>query len=126
MCRHCLEEPGLHSFHIISQTASHVSYHTCFKEARDKQVNRIVEHIEEFLSEKPTWMTWEWSMDCAGFHVEWYTFELTMALQKLIRKYHNTLLRFHLRNVNTIMRGFVNMCRPFLDRKINQVLEISI
>jgi hypothetical protein len=125
MCRYCNADPGLHSFHIQAQTEDHVEYHTVFREARDKNVDHIVEHIEEFLSRKPPHMTWEWSMDCQGFHIEAYTFELTMALQRLIRKYHLTLLRFHLMNANLWMRTFVSFCKPFLDVTVRQVLKVT-
>jgi hypothetical protein len=124
-CRFCLEDPGLHSFHIKETFENHIHYHTCVREARDKKVNQIVEHIELYLSQKPAHMTWEWSMDCRGFTIEWYTFELTMALQKLIYKYHDTLLQFHLKNVNPFMRVFVEMCRPFLNEKIKSVLIVD-
>ena len=126
MCRYCEEDPGLHSFHIREQTRDHVWYHTVVREARDKKVSQIVEHIEEFLLKKPLHMTWEWSMDCRGFHIERYTFELTMALQRLIRKYHLTLQRFRLTHVTPLMRVFVSLCLPFLDVTVQQVLEVEL
>ncbi len=121
-CRFCLEDPGLHSFHISHQTDCHVCYHTCVREARDKNVSQIVEHIDLFLRNKPTHSTWEWSMDCREFKIEWYTFDLTMALQRLIEKYHATITRFQLLHVNPFMKLFLEMCRPFLHPKIQQVL----
>lgn len=124
-CRFCLVDPGLHSFHISKQYDNHICYHTCVREARDKIVPQIVEHIELFLSQKPEHMTWEWSMDCKDFKIEWFTFELTMALQTLIQKYHSTLYQFRLFNVNTFMRGFVELCRPFLNEKIRGVLKVE-
>jgi hypothetical protein len=124
-CRFCLVDPGLHSFHISKQLENHVCYHTCVREARDKKVSQIVEHIELFLSHKPEHMTWEWSMDCKDFKIEWYTFELTMALQRLIEKYHETLIQFRLFHVNPFMRVFLNLCRPFLEDKIQQVLMVE-
>jgi hypothetical protein len=124
-CRFCRIDPGLHSFHIQSQTANHIAYHTCVREARDKNVNQIVEHIELFLSQKPLHMTWEWSMDCKGFSIEWYTFELTMALQTLIQKYSLTITQFRLFNVNPFMKVFLEICRPFLTNQIKQVLIVE-
>ncbi len=124
-CRFCLVDPGLHSFHISKQLENHVSYHTCVREARDKKVPQIVEHIELFLSHKPEHMTWEWSMDCQDFKIEWYTFELTMALQRLIQKYHATLIQFRLFHVNPFMRVFLEMCRPFLQDKIKSILKVE-
>ncbi len=125
MCRYCDVDPGLHSFHIKEQTRDHVWYHTVVREARDKKVAQIVEHIDEFLRNKPPGMTWEWSMDCRGFQIESFTFELTMALQRLIRNYHLTLTRFRLTHANLFMRTFVSFCRPFLDVSVRQVLEVS-
>ncbi len=125
MCRYCDIDPGLHSFHIKNITRDHVWYHTVVREARDKNVNQIVEHIEEFLLKKPPGMTWEWSMDCRGFKIEGYTFELTMALQRLIRKYHLTITRFRLTHVNALMRLFVSICKPFLDVSVRQVLVVD-
>jgi hypothetical protein len=124
-CRFCLVDPGLHSFHISKQLENHVSYHTCVREARDKKVPQIVEHIELFLSHKPEHMTWEWSMDCQDFKIEWYTFELTMALQRLIQKYQATLIQFRLFHVNPFMRVFLEMCRPFLQDKIKSILKVE-
>jgi hypothetical protein len=124
-CRFCLAQPGLHSFHILHQLPHHVCYHTCVREARDKNVSQIIEHIELYLSHKPEFMTWEWSMDCREFKIEWYTFELTMALQRLIKKYHWTLLRFRLLHVNPFMRIFLEICKPFLDEKVKQVLRVE-
>jgi hypothetical protein len=124
-CRFCKEDPGLHSFHIQSETETHVSYHTRVKDARDKKVHQIVEHIELFLTQKPAYKTWEWSMDCTSFHIEWYTFELTMALQTLIQKYCMTITQFRLYNVNPFMKVFLEMCRPFLTHHIQQVLVID-
>lgn len=124
-CRFCREDPGLHSFHIQSQTETHVSYHTCVREARDKKVNQIVEHIELYLSQKPLHKTWEWSMDCKGFSIEWYTFELTMALQTLIQKYRMTITQFRLFNVNPFMKVFLEICRPFLTNQIKQILIVE-
>jgi len=124
-CRFCLADPGLHSFHISKQLEQHVCYHTCVREARDKKVSQIVEHIELYLSNKPEHMTWEWSMDCQEFQIEWYTFELTMALQRLIKKYHTTLTQFRLFHVNPFMRVFLNLCRPFLEDKIQSVLLVE-
>jgi len=124
-CRFCLVDPGLHSFHISKQLENHVSYHTCVREARDKKVSQIVEHIELFLSHKPEHMTWEWSMDCQDFKIEWYTFELTMALQRLIQKYQATLIQFRLFHVNPFMRVFLEMCRPFLQDKIKSILKVE-
>jgi hypothetical protein len=124
-CRFCLVDPGLHSFHISRQTDRHICYHTCVREARDKNVSQIVEHIELFLSHKPEHMTWEWSMDCQDFKIEWYTFELTMALQRLIQKYHSTLIQFRLFHVNPFMRVFLEMCRPFLQEKIQSILKVE-
>ena len=124
-CRFCLVDPGLHSFHISKQLENHVCYHTCVREARDKKVPQIVEHIELFLSHKPEHMTWEWSMDCKDFKIEWYTFELTMALQRLIQKYHSTLIQFRLFHVNPFMRVFLEMCRPFLQDKIKSILKVE-
>ena len=125
MCRYCDADPGLHSFHVLEQTKDHVWYHTIVRDARDKKVSQIVEHIEEFLLQKPPGMTWEWSMDCRGFQIESYTIELTMALQRLIRKYHLTLRRFRLTHVNALMRMFVSMCKPFLDVTVRQVLVVE-
>jgi len=125
MCRYCDADPGLHSFHIKDINHNHVWYHTVVREARDKNVSQIVEHIEEFLLKKPPTMTWEWSMDCRGFKIEGYTFELTMALQRLIRKYHLTITRFRLTHVNALMRMFVSICRPFLDVSVQQVLIVE-
>jgi len=125
LCKFCRDEPGLHSFHIQSQTENHVAYHTCVREARDKKVKQIVEHIELYLTQKPLHFTWEWSMDCKDFHIEWYTFELTMALQTLIMKYRHTITQFRLFNVNTFMRGFLEICRPFLNTTIQQVLVVE-
>ena len=124
-CRYCMIDPGLHSFHILSQTENHISYHTCVREARDKKVNQIVEHIELYLTQKPLHMTWEWSMDCKGFSIEWYTFELTMALQTLIQKYCMTITQFRLFNVNPFMKAFLDICRPFLTNQIKHVLVIE-
>ena len=124
-CRFCLADPGLHSFHISKQYDNHVCYLTTVREARDKKVPQIVEHIELFLSQKPPNMTWEWAMDCKDFKIEWYTFELTMALQRLVEKYHSTLYQFRLFNTNTFMRGFVEMCRPFLNDKVKGVLIVE-
>jgi hypothetical protein len=124
-CRFCLADPGLHSFHISQQLPHHVCYHTCVREARDKKVSQIVEHIEGYLSKKPQFMTWEWSMDCRNFKIESYTFELTMALQRLIQKYHSTLLRFRLQHVNPFMRVFLEICKPFLEDKVKQVLRFD-
>ena len=124
-CRFCHENPGLHSFHISEQYENHVSYLTVVREARDKKVSQIVEHIEGYLSQKPPHMTWEWSMDCKGFQIEWYTLELTLALQRLIRKYHSTLHQFRLFNVNRFMRVFLEMCKPFLSNHIKQVLVVD-
>lgn len=125
ICPYCSVDPGLHSFHIQSHTDTHISYHTCVREARDKKVNQIVEHIELFLSQKPLHMTWEWSMDCTSFHIEWYTFELTMALQTLIQKYRHTITQFRLFNVNRFMKVFLEICRPFLNNHIKQVLVVD-
>jgi hypothetical protein len=124
-CRFCLDEPGLHSFHISKQLDHHVCYHTCVREARDKKVSQIVEHIELYLTNKPEHMTWEWSMDCKDFKIEWYTFELTMELQRLVEKYHSTLFQFRLFNVNPFMRTFLEICRPFLSKKIRGVLKVE-
>ena len=124
-CRFCKEDLGLHSFHIQSETDTHVSYLTRVRDARDKKVNQIVEHIELYLSQKPLYKTWEWSMDCEGFHIEWYTFELTMALQSLIQKYKLTITQFRLFNVNRFMRAFLEICRPFLNNHIKQVLVVE-
>jgi hypothetical protein len=124
-CRFCLADPGLHSFHISKQFENHVCYHTCVRDARDKNVSQIVEHIELFLSQKPKDMTWEWSMDCQDFHIEWYTFELTMELQRLVKKYQDTMTVFHLCQVNPFMRFFLHLCRPFLDEKIQQILKVE-
>ena len=124
-CRHCLADPGLHSFHISEQYENHVCYLTTVREARDKKVSQIVEHIELFLSQKPSNMTWEWSMDCKEFKIEWYTLELTLALQRLIQKYHPTLYQFRLFNVNTFMRTFLDICKPFLDAKVKGVLVVE-
>ena len=124
-CRFCLVDPGLHSFHISKQLEHHVCYHTCVREARDKKVSQIVEHIELFLSQKPKHITWEWSMDCEDFHIEWYTFELTMALQKLVDKYKDTLTQFHLFHVNPFMRIFLKLCRPFLADHIQSILKVD-
>ena len=124
-CRFCLADPGLHSFHISKQLDHHICYHTCVREARDKNVSQIVEHIELFLSHKPEHMTWEWSMDCKDFHIEWYTFELTMALQRLIQKYHATMIRLRLFHVNPFMRVFLGICRPFLQDKIQSILKVE-
>ena len=125
MCRFCREDPGLHSFHIQSETDTHVSYHTCVRDARDKKVTQIVEHIELYLSQKPLHKTWEWSMDCTSFHIEWYTFELTMALQTLIQKYRMTITQFRLFNVNRYMKNFIEICRPFLNNHIQKVLVVD-
>jgi hypothetical protein len=125
ICPYCRVDPELHSFHIHSQTSTHISYHTCVREARDKKVNQIVEHIELFLSQKPLYVTWEWSMDCTSFHIEWYTFELTMALQALIEKYRHTITRFRLFNVNPFMKLFLEICKPFLNNHIKQVLVVE-
>jgi hypothetical protein len=107
VCRFCREDPELHSFHIQKETEKHVVYHTRVRDARDKKVKQIVEHIELYLSQKPLHKTWEWSMDCKGFKIEWYTFELTMALQTLIQKYRHTITQFRLFNVNPFMRTFL-------------------
>jgi hypothetical protein len=125
LCRFCRDEPGLHSFHIQSETDTHVVYHTRVRDARDKKVSQIVEHIELYLSQKPLHKTWEWSMDCTSFHIEWYTFELTMALQSLIHKYRHTITQFRLFNVNRYMKTFVEMCRPFLNSHVKQVLVVE-
>ena len=124
-CKYCREDPGLHSFHIQSETETHVSYHTRVRDARDKKVKQIVEHIELYLSQKPLHKTWDWSMDCSSFHIEWYTFELTMALQTLIQKYRLTITQFRLFNVNRFMRAFLEICRPFLNSHIKQVLIVD-
>jgi hypothetical protein len=124
-CKYCRVDPGLHSFHILSETDSHISYHTRVRDARDKKVNQIVEHIDLYLSQKPLHKTWEWSMDCQGFQIEWYTFELTMALQSLIQKYRLTILQFRLFNVNPFMKVFLEICRPFLNSHIKQVLVVE-
>jgi len=124
-CKYCRVDPGLHSFHILSETDSHISYHTRVRDARDKKVNQIVEHIDLYLSQKSLHKTWEWSMDCQGFQIEWYTFELTMALQSLIQKYRLTILQFRLFNVNPFMKVFLEICRPFLNSHIKQVLVVE-
>lgn len=125
VCRFCRDDPGLHSFHIQSETDDHVVYHTCVRNARDKKVSQIVEHIELYLSHKPIHKTWEWSMDCTDFRIEWYTFELTMALQNLIHKYRHTIRQFRLVHVNPFMKGFVEICRPFLENHVKQVLVVE-
>jgi len=125
MCRFCDADPGLHSFHILDQSRDHVWYHTIVRDARDRNVSQIVEHIDEFLQKKPPGMTWEWSMDCRGFRIESFTFELTMALQRLIRTYHLTLTRFRLTHANLFMRTFVSICKPFLDVTVRQVLVVE-
>ena len=124
-CPYCRADPGLHSFHISDQYENHVCYLTTVREARDKKVSQIVEHIELFLSQKPPSMTWEWSMDCKDFTIEWYTLELTLALQRLIQKYHTTLYQFRLFNVNAFMRTFLMICTPFLDAKVKGVLKVD-
>ena len=124
-CRFCLVDPGLHSFHISKQYENHVCYLTTVRDARDKKVSQIVEHIENYLSQKPPNMTWEWAMDCKEFKIEWYTLELTLALQRLIQKYHPTLYQFRLFNVNPFMRTFLQICTPFLDAKVKGVLVID-
>lgn len=125
VCRFCREDPGLHSFHILSETDSHVSYHTRVRDARDKKVKQIVEHIELYLSQKALHKTWDWSMDCKDFTIEWYTFELTMALQSLLQKYRLTITQFRLFNVNRFMRAFLEICKPFLSNHIKQVLVVD-
>jgi len=124
-CPYCAADPGLHSFHISEQYENHVCYLTIVREARDKKVPQIVEHIELFLSKKPLHMTWEWAMDCKEFKIEWYTLELTLALQRLIRKYHTTLFKFRLFHVNAFMRTFLEICKPFLDAKVKSVLVVE-
>lgn len=125
LCPYCSVDPSLHSFHIQSQTENHIVYHTRVREARDKKVSQIVEHIDLFLTKKPLHVTWEWSMDCDSFHIEWYTFELTMALQSLIQKYRHTITQFRLFNVNRYMKSFIEMCRPFLNSHVKQVLVVE-
>jgi len=125
VCRFCREDPGLHSFHIQSETETHVSYHTRVRDARDKKVNQIVEHIELYLSQKPLHKTWDWSMDCTSFQIEWYTLELTMALQRIIHKYRHTITQFRLFNVNRFMRVFLDLSRPFLNTFVKQVLIVD-
>jgi len=125
LCPFCREDPGLHSFHIQYETETHVSYHTRVRDARDKKVKQIAEHIELYLSQKALHKTWDWSMDCKDFTIEWYTFELTMALQTLIQKYRLTITQFRLFNVNRFMRVFLEMCKPFLSNHIKQVLVVD-
>jgi len=46
-------------------------------------------------------------------------------LQKLIQKYHGTLYQFRLFHVNSFMRTFLKICKPFLDAKVKGVLVVE-
>jgi len=126
-CPHCIRDPRLHSFHISKryENLNHICYLTTVREAHDKNVSQIVEHIEGYLSQKHSSTTWEWAIDCKDFRIEWHTLELTIALQRLIQKYGSTLYQFRLFNVNVFMRNFLVICRPFLDARTKRILVVE-
>lgn len=122
LCPICIKEPNSHSFRKISEH----NFYTCPAQAsKYNDTEGILNHYRLHL-ERHCPNTWIWIFDCKGFELK-HMLELKTAygiVSLLNEKYGTYLQKIIIINQTWHIHSILTIIMPFLNKKIQSLIEI--
>ena len=128
LCPLCAIDPSAHSLIEVFKTENLKYYYTCPSKAKLYYDSKsIINHYDGILSEIPPNMYWIWIFDATDFNFNHFLqFDVGIQLAKLISsKFSNNLKKIIIINPSKYISLTYEIIKPFLNKKINSVIEIN-
>jgi hypothetical protein len=127
-CPLCLLDPLSHSLTNFLEKENTYYFYTCPSKAKLYfDTTSIIHHYNGVLSEIPENKNWVWVLDGMGFGLNHFLqIEVAMELSKLISsKFSKNLEKILIINPSGYISSVYNIIKPFLNHKINSIIEIN-
>jgi hypothetical protein len=128
LCPLCAIDPTSHSLNEIFESEQIKYYYTCPSKAKlYYDTNSIINHYEGVFLEIPENMSWIWIFDGTDFNFK-HSLQVKVGLElaKLISgKFSNNCRKIIIINPTPYISIIYNIIKPFLNTKIQSVIEIN-
>jgi len=129
VCPLCRIDPLNHSLLKIKETDTTVTFYSCPSKAKLYfDCEGIINHYTGVLSEINPNKKWIWIFDSAGFNFNHFMqIEVGIQLAKLITtKFSSNLVKILIINPTIYISWTYNIIRPFLSKKVNEIVLFNI
>ena len=127
-CPICALNPLSHSLTEVMEKDNTLYYYTCPSKAELYfDATSIINHYQGVLGEIPENKQWLWIFDATDFTLKHFLqVDVAIELAKLISsKFSKQLKKVIIINPTVYVSSTYNIIRPFLNTKINSIIEIN-
>ena len=125
MCKICINNPGSHSFEFVGVQNGMNLYYTCpAKATMYWDTEGILMHYEELLEQNGD-HPWIWLFDGEGFGLM-HSMQISTALgivDLFKKKYGKYLMEIRITHPTTYIKSLYAVIYPFLDEKIDNIIQ---
>lgn len=125
MCKICINNPGSHSFEYIGVRNGRRLYYTCpAKATMYWDTEGILKHYEEVLEQNGE-HPWTWLFDGEDFGFM-HSLQIATAIgiiDLLKNKYGKCLMEIRIINPTVYIKSLYRIIYPFLDEKIDNMIQ---
>jgi len=127
-CPICALNPQSHSLTEVTEKDNTLYYYTCPSKAELYfDATSIINHYQGVLSEIPENKQWLWIFDATDFNLKHFLqVDVAIKLAKLISsKFSKNLKKVIIINPTIYISSTYKIIRPFLNAKIQSIIEIN-